>query len=429
MAWLQKQNPDIRWDTGVWHRRTRTNAKDRPIRLVPAGAFIATMRAECTQAYGLHLTDFSPEVSRTLAGDVLMATWPEPFVPEAYMAYAGMMSEADSKSMPSHGPQDLAIELLNGKQPPWGQIYNLSEKEFDTLRCYLKSQLERGCIRPSKSPAGAPVFFVPKKDGTLRLCMNICGLNQITKKNRYPLPLISEAIDCLSGARYFTRFDIREPYYRLWIASSDKWKTAFCTRYGYYEYIVVTFGLVNAPVAFEGHINTVLRKFLVLFCIAYLDNIVVYVNLPNEHEEHVRLTLAKLQEAGLYLKLSKCQFNMQRISFVGFVIMPDGVGIGPERVHTIEEWPEPSCHQDIQVFLDFANFYRRFISTFSKIAKLITDMLKGGKNGCFHGLFVLSAAMRQSFRQLKAAFTSAPVLIHFDAAKLIRLETNASATR
>jgi hypothetical protein len=223
MAWLQKQNYDIQWDTGVWHWRTRTNAEDGPIRLVSVGAFVAIMRSERTQGYELHLH----ELDRDPAGDVLMATGPEPTVPEPYRAYAQLFSEADSESMPSHGPQDLAIELLNGKQPPWGPIYNLSEKELDTLCSYLEVQLKRGWIRPSKSPAGAPVFFVPKKDGTLQLCVDLQSLNQITKKNRYPLPLISEVIDRLSGACYFTKLDICEAYHRLRIAPRDEWKTAF----------------------------------------------------------------------------------------------------------------------------------------------------------------------------------------------------------
>jgi hypothetical protein len=168
MAWLQKQNPDIQWDTGVWHWRTHTNAEDEPIRLVSAGAFVAIMRAVRTQGYELHLH----KLDRDPAGDVLMATGPEPTVPEPYRAYAQVFSEADSESMPSHGLQDLAIELLDGKQPPWGPIYNLSKKELDTLRSYLEVQHMRSWIRLSKSPAGAPVFFVPKKDGTLRLCVD-----------------------------------------------------------------------------------------------------------------------------------------------------------------------------------------------------------------------------------------------------------------
>ncbi len=395
MAWLQKQNPDINWDSRVWHWRILTEAEDRPICLVSAAAFVAMMRAECTQGYEFHLTDL--DLDCDLAGDVLMATGPEPTVPDAYEAYARVFSEADSESMPTHGPQDLAIELLYSKQPPRGPIYNLSEKELATLRDYLETQLRRGWIRPSKSPAGALVFFVPKKDGTLRLCVDFIGLNQITKKNCYPLPLISESIDHLGGARYFTELDIREAYHRLRIASGDEWKTAFRTRYGNYKYTVVLFSLINAPATSQGHINSVLCEYLDLFCIAYLDDIVVYSNSLEEHTEHVQCVLAKLQEAGLYLKLSKCEFDMQRISFVGFIITLEEVEMEPDCVRTIAEWPEPESHRDIQVFLGFVNFYRRFISAFSKIAKPMTDILKGGKNRRFTGPFVPTPATKQSF--------------------------------
>jgi hypothetical protein len=253
------------------------------------------------------------------------------------------------------------------------------------------------------------------------------GLNQITKKNWYPLPLISEAIDRLSGARYFTKLDIREAYHRLRIAPRDEWKTAFRTRYGHYEYTVVPFGLVNAPTAFQGHINNVLRKHLDQFCIAYLDDIVVYLNLLEEHREHVRLVLAKLREAGLYLKLSKCGFEMQRIKFVGFIVTPEGVEIEPDRVRTISEWPEPVSHRDIQIFLSFAKFYKQFISSFPRLAKPMSDMLKGGKKGRFSGHFLPTPAIKRSFVELRDAFTKAPVVAHFDPARPIRLETDASS--
>ena len=169
-----------------------------------------------------------------------------------------------------------------------------------------------------------------------------------------------------------------------------------------------------------------LREHLDQFCIAYLDNIVVYSNSLEEHRKHVWLVLAKLQEAGLYLKLSKCKFEMQQISFVGFIVTPEGVEMELDRVWTIPQWPEPASHRDIQVFLGFANFYRRFISSFSRLAKPMTDMLKGGRNGRFSGPFLPTPAMKRSFADLRDAFTKAPVLAHFDPARPIRLETDAS---
>jgi hypothetical protein len=172
MAWLQNQNPDIQWDFGVWHWRTRTDSEDKPIRLVSKGAFIATMRAECTHSYKLQLHELGLDPVCDPAGDVLMATGPELTGLELYKAYVQVFLEADSESMPSRGSQDLAIKLLDSKQPPWGPIYNLSKKELDTFYSYLEVQLKQGWIRPLKSPARAPVFFVPKNDGTLQLCVD-----------------------------------------------------------------------------------------------------------------------------------------------------------------------------------------------------------------------------------------------------------------
>ncbi len=187
-----------------------------------------------------------------------------------------------------------------------------------------------------------------------------------------------------------------------------------------------SFGLVNASAAFQGHINNELRKHLDQFCIAYLDNIIVYSNSLEEQKEHVWLILVKLQKANIYLTLSEWKFKIQQISFVRYIVTLEDVEMEPDRVCTIEEWPEPTCYHNIQVFLSFANFYRRFISSFSRGAKPRTDHLKGGKNGHFSGPFPPIPAMKRSFAELRDAFTKAPVLAHFDMAKLICLETDAS---
>ncbi len=233
-------------------------------------------------------------------------------------------------------------------------------------------------------------------------------------------------IDHLLVARYITKLDIREAYLRLRIVPRDEWRTTFFTCYGHYEYTVVPFGLDNALAAFQGHINNVLREYLDQSCIAYLDDIIVYSNLLQEHREHVWRVLAKLQEAGLNLKLSKCEFKMQLISFIGFIVTPEDVEMEPDRVRTIADWPEPAYHRNIQVFLGFANFYRCFISSFSRLAKPMTDMLKGGKNGHFLGPFLPTPAMKRSCADLRDAFTKALVLAHFDPTRPIRLETDAS---
>jgi hypothetical protein len=173
-------------------------------------------------------------------------------------------------------------------------------------------------------------------------------------------------------------------------------------------------------------VNHVLRECLDLYCIAYFDDIVVYSDTREEHTAHVRLVPERLKAAGLFMKLSKCQFYAKRIGFVGFIITPDGVEMEPDRIRTISDWPAPQSHRDIQVFLGFANFYRRFIRNFLKIAKPMSDMPKGCKNGKFTAVFRLTSEMLSAFKQLQEAFTKVPVLIHFDSSKPIRLETDSS---
>jgi hypothetical protein len=346
--------------------------------------------------------------------------------PPEYEDLKEVFSKTKAQAVAEHGLHDLMIDLVEGKEPPWGPIYNLSSKELETLRNYLDENLAQNWMRPSTSSAGAPVFFVPKKDGSLRLCMDYRGLNQITRKNRSPLPLISEAIDRLFGEKFYTKLDNRDVYYRVRVVEGEEWKMAFCTRYGHYEYTVMPFGLANAPAAFQSYINATLWPYLDVFVIAYLDDIVVYSNTVEEYRKHVRTVLEALLKAGLYLKLHKCKFNAKEIGFVGFIITPEEVRMEEDCIATIEEWPMPDSHRDIQVFLGFTNFYRRFIKSFSWIVRPMTTMLKGSKVGKIFGPFDPTTEMQEAFQRLRSKFTKAPVLAHFDYEKPIRLETDAS---
>jgi Reverse transcriptase (RNA-dependent DNA polymerase) len=204
-------------------------------------------------------------------------------IPEAYREFADVFSEEESSTLAGHGSHDLAIELQEGKEPPFGPLYKFSELELAELRRYIEENLARGFIRPSRSSAGAPILFAKKKDGSLRLCVDYRGLNQVTIRNRYPLPLLYELLDRLGSAKIFTQFDIREAYYRIRIATGHEWKTAFRTKYGLFEYLVMPFGLTNAPATFQSYINSTLREFLDIFAVAYLDDIVVYSQTGGTH--------------------------------------------------------------------------------------------------------------------------------------------------
>jgi Reverse transcriptase (RNA-dependent DNA polymerase) len=204
----------------------------------------------------------------------------------------------------------------------------------------------------------------------------------MTIKNRYPLPLISELFDRLKNAKFYTRLDMAEAYNQLRIAAGDEWKTAFRTRYGHFEYLVMPFGLTNAPASFQAYANDCLRDFLDLFCVVYMDDVLIFSDTLEEHISHVKQVLARLRDFGLTCKLKKCEFHSTSLSFLGFVISPEGVTMDPDRVSTIAEWPAPQDVHEIQMFLGFANFYRRFINGYSCVVTPITNLLR--KDQRFH---------------------------------------------
>ena len=346
---------------------------------------------------------------------------PEVALPWQYSAFSETFSKSKATALPPSRDTDHTIDLEKDTRPPFGPIYNLSELELAALRAYLDEGLANGTIRPSKSPAGAPILFVKKKDGSLRLCVDYRGLNKITIKNRYPLPLISELLDRVKRAKIFTKLDLRNAYGLIRIKTGDEWKTAFRTRYGHFEYLVMPFGLTNAPATFQAYVNDVLREYLDEFCIAYLDDILIFSDDPAKHEEHVKKVLQKLKDAGLFCNLDKCLFHTTEIDFLGYVISTDGVHMETSRVESISQWPEPASVKDVQVFLGFANYYRRFVARYSHVARGLTALLKKTTSH-----FVFGEEARASFRQLKDAFTSAPFLRHFDPALRMVLQTDAS---
>ena len=347
--------------------------------------------------------------------------------PDYVQEYADVFSEEAAGVLPAHADHDHAIELAPGSNPPYRPIYNLSEPERAVLRDYIKTALAKGWIRPSKSPAGAPVLFVPKKDGGLRLCVDYRGLNAATIKNRYALPLIGETLDQLAGAKIFTQLDLRDAYHRIRIREGDEWKTAFRTCYGHFEYTVMPFGLTNAPATFQAYINKALSDMLDLCVVVYLDDILIYSMNEEDHERNVRMVLDRLRAYNLYCKLSKCAFNVDTVNFLGFVVSPKGIHMEPARVETVEQWPEPTCARDIQVFLGFTNFYRRFVEGYSRLTAPLTELTKGATKGkSSREPFQLGKEARKAFFALKERFLTAPILTHFDAGQPICVETDAS---
>ena len=280
----------------------------------------------------------------------------------------------------------------------------MAPKELKELQLQLQELLDKGFIRPSSSPWGAPVLFVKKKDGSLRLCIDYRQLNKATIRNRYPLPRIDDLFDQLQGARCFSKIDLRSGYHQLKIRQEDVPKTAFRTRYGHYEFLVMSFGLTNAPAAFMDLMNRVFKPFLDKFIIVFIDDILVYSRSTEEHEVHLRVALQTLREKQLYAKFSKCEFWLDKVAFLGHVVSREGIHVDPSKVEAVKGWLRPTTVTEIRSFLGLAGYYRRFVKDFSKLAAPMTRLTRKDVK------FEWSDACEQSFQALKDRLTSAPVL-------------------
>ncbi|KAD6453055.1 hypothetical protein E3N88_07760 [Mikania micrantha] len=299
---------------------------------------------------------------------------------------------------------EFTIDLVPGAEPISKAPYRMAPTELKELKEQLEELLDLGFIRPSVSPWGAPVLFVKKKDGTMRLCIDYRELNKITIRNRYPLPRIDDLFDQLQGAKCFSKIDLRSGYHQLKIKDSDISKSAFRTRYGHYEFVVMPFGLTNAPAVFMDLMNRVFHDFLDKFVIVFIDDILVYSKSKKEHEEHLRAVLEILRQKKLYAKFSKCDFWLDKVAFLGHVISAEGIMMDPAKVEAITKWPVPTSVTEIRSFLGLAGYYRRFVEGFSKIVLPLTQLLRKGVK------YSWNDEREKSFQELKKRLVSAPIL-------------------
>lgn len=222
----------------------------------------------------------------------------------------------------------------------------MAPAELKELKEQLQELLDKGFISPSVSPWGAPVLFVKKKDGTMQMCIDYRELNKITIKNKYPLPRIDDLFDQLQGAQIFSKINLRSGYHQLKVKRADIPKTAFRTRNGHYEFLVMPFGLANAPEAFMDLMNRVFREFLDQFVVVFIDDILIYSKDLEEHEDHLRIVLQKLREEQLYAKFSMCEFWLEKISFLGHVISKEGIMVDPKKIEAVVDWERPTNVHD-----------------------------------------------------------------------------------
>ncbi|WVZ97579.1 hypothetical protein U9M48_043105 [Paspalum notatum var. saurae] len=300
--------------------------------------------------------------------------------------------------MPPDRDIEFLIELLPGTAPIAMRQYRMAPIEHEKVKKNIDELLAKGYIRPSSSPWAFPVLLVEKNDTDVkRMCVDYRALNKVTIKNKYPLPHIDDLV-------LVSKIDLRSGYHQLKIRPSDIPKTAFTTKYGLYEYTVISFGLTNAPAYFMQLMNLVFMDYLDKFVVVFIDDILIYSKTEAEHEEHLRLVLQRLREHKLYAKFSKCEFWIDEVRFLGHVVSKGGIAVDPSKVSTVTNWKVPEIPKEVRRFLGLAGYYRRFIEKFSRIAKPMTSLLEKVAE------FRWTNAQQAAFDELKKRLTTAPVL-------------------
>ncbi|KAJ8519009.1 hypothetical protein ONZ45_g4010 [Pleurotus djamor] len=369
---------------------------------VNAAAFKAISRLRGTTVYQLVIR---PESAKAKATSCTAFNPDLAKVPEEYHEFADVFSKGRAETLAEHRPYDLKIDLEEGAKPPVGGIIPLSQAEQLTVKKFIDEHLGMGFIRSTNSPHGAPVLFAKKKDGSLRLCVDYRGLNKVTRRDRYPLPLIADLLDAPKKARYYTKIDLRHAYHLIRVREGDEWKTAFRTRYGSYEWLVMPFGLTNAPAAFQRFMNDIFGDLIDKCVIVYLDDILIYSDSLEEHKKTVKEVLRRLRANKLYAKGEKCEFHADTVEYLGYILSPDGLKMSEDKIKVIQDWPEPRKVKDVQSFLGFANFYRRFIMNYSDIVVPLTRLTRKGVKWEFN------PASKAAFEKLKHK----PMVIETDA--------------
>ena len=340
---------------------------------------------------------------------------------DIYDTFKDVFSSSEFPALPAHrNGTDLAIELNEGKNPPFGPIYSLSKKEEEVLKKYLEDALEAGIIQKSKSPAGAPVMFVKKADGSLRLCVDYRGLNSVTKTNRAALPIIRDMLFRVEGAELYSKIDLKNAFNLIRIQKGHEYLTAFRTKYGHFEYMVMPFGLKNAPGQFQTFMNSIFGDLIDRGVLVYIDDLLLYSFTRESHDELLKEVFNRLRNNGLKANPKKCSFYQSQVQFLGHLISLEGVEMDSAKLDSIQNWKEPTNVKELQSFLGLCNYYRDFIPNYAELAGPLYKLTKKESH------YKWSPESQESFDAMKSAFSTGGVLSQPDTSKQFYLECDAS---
>ena len=424
--WLKQHNPHINWKTGTITLYC-CGHNQQPITvhrtITPTSNLQAQIRATMHKGTPYQILagmSKSQELAIKAKDNTVKSL--EEMVPKEYRDYADVFSKEKSNRLPAHKPWDLEINIKDGKElPKPRKAFPMSPKEIAALKEFITQERKLGRIRPSQSETSAPVFFIKKKDGGLRFVQDYRNLNSVTTKNRYPIPLTSELIDQLREAKYFTHLDLRNGYNNIRIKEGHEYKLAFQTPIGLFKPLVMYFGMSNAPGAFQALMNEIFKDMIVLcLIVVYLDDILIFSRTKEEHTRDVREVLTRLRKHDLYLKPEKCKFNKKETEFLGIIVSDGHIKMDPIKLTGVANWSTPKKLKEVQAFMGFANFYRRFIKNFSEIARPLNNLAK--KNTPWKW----EEEQQRAFMELKKKFTEEPILWMPDPKKQYRIECDVS---
>lgn len=356
-------------------------------------------------------------------------------IPEEFHGYASVFSKKRADVLPPLREQvDLRIDLVPDavQRMPRPRAYQTGRREAIALSEYLDDMLKKGFITPTRSPIGSPAFFVPKPHSDeLRFVVDYKRLNAVTVKDKYALPLISDILNALANRKIFSKIDLRGAYHLMRIREDDQWKTAFTTTMGSFEYRVMPFGLSNAPPAFQRWINSIFQDLMPQKAMVYLDDIVLYSQDRESHTSLIHEVLSRLRGNKLYASPKKCEFYKDTITYLGHVISTTGITIDPAKVQSVIDWPIPNSIKTIQRFLGFANYSRNYLKTFAVKSAPLTKLLRKSEKERLAlksdvQKFDLPQDAIRAFNDMKTAFTTAPILAHWDMSLDSVIETDAS---